>query len=199
MATLRLLLLLIAFAIWCWLSMMLTHELGHVAAARFTGGTLTYVNVYPGQLSSTLVQPNPRPSIVLWCGIWSGWLLPQAIAWLLAKNKRMHAPAHFWAGFCWLTGGVYLAAGGLERLTDTGELVKAGWPLWLLVVTGCAAALFGYATCRKYAPLLIRLHSEPAPSTKATATAWLALTLWIACQWCLAEWLSTTVAAKIVE
>lgn len=187
MPILRIALYLTAFAIWCWLAMMLTHELGHVLAAWATGGRLVYVNVYPGYLSSTLVSPNPAPGIVLWSGFASGWLAPQAIALVLRRQKSLAAPAACWAGFCWLANGVYLAAGGMERLTDTGQLAREGWPLWLLIAIGTTTAVLGYAICRRAWQALVRDVNDTPPSWKKVGAAYAGLAVWIALQWALAE------------
>ncbi len=190
MPTARTTLLLIALALWCWLAMMLTHELGHVLAAWATGGRVVYVNLYPGQISSTLVSPNRAPGFVLWAGFASGWLVPQAIA-LASKKSPLAVPLQCWAGFCWLAGGVYLASGGLERLTDTGQLLLQGWPLWLLILTGVSAAAFGYSVCRSAWPAFLGGLSKNPPGTRTVGIAWLALLTWIVLQWVLAQWVAS--------
>ena len=177
---------LLPFTLWMWLAMMLVHELGHVLAACATGGRVLYVNVHPGQLSSTLVQPNPAPSLVLWSGFLCGWLAPQGIAWSLSRPSRVGDLAWCWAGFCWFVGGIYLAAGGLERLTDTGQLVRAGWPLGLLVAIGVVAAAVGYAISRAAWGRLVRRLDNHPPSWPAVATAWALLVIWCVAQWGLA-------------
>lgn len=170
---------LIAVAIWMWLAMLLTHELGHVVAAMFTGGTIVAVELRPGLLPHTLVEPNPQPGVVLWSGILSGWIVPQmtAPAWRI-KAGQVGPFLKAWAAFCLLAGGVYLAAGGAERLTDTGQLLANGWSHWPLVLVGVAVAAMGYARSR-LAWIALARNVEVKPVTWRVAVAW----------WCwLAAW-----------
>ncbi len=60
----------------CWLGMMGVHEVGHVLAGIFTGGTVTKVVVHPLAISRTDIAPNPMPLIVVWAGPLIGVLLP---------------------------------------------------------------------------------------------------------------------------
>lgn len=189
--SIRFSLILLPYALWCWASMLLTHEMGHVLAAWLTGGRVTYVNVFPFVIPSTLVQPNPAPSVVLWGGFLPGWLVPQAVAWSVART-RLADSAQCWAGFCWLVGGVYLVAGGLERFADAAQLVREGWPLWLLAPVGVAAATLGYAACRRAWPRLLRQMESAAASWRHVAKAWLSLGLWCVFQWWLAAVLNAT-------
>lgn len=68
---------LVPIVVWIWLAIMLFHEMGHVLAAWATGGSIVSLELRPGWLSHTLVQPNPQPSLVLWSGFIVGWLAPQ--------------------------------------------------------------------------------------------------------------------------
>ena len=105
---------LIAAAIWMWLAMLLTHELGHVVGAMFSGGTIVAVELRPGLLPHTLVEPNPRPGVVLWSGILSGWLAPQMTAPAWRVRAGFIGPVlRAWAAFCLLAGGRVL--GGRRR------------------------------------------------------------------------------------
>jgi len=162
------------------LAMMLVHELGHVLAAWLTGGRIVYANLYPGQLPSTLVQPNPHPSIVLWAGLLGGWVLP-IIVFLLSPGVFRRG-AGCWAAFCLLAGGVYLAAGGGERLTDTGALLAEGWSHALLIATGGAVAAIGYGWSRQAWKHWLRMLAAAPPTRRSIAASWLALAL----QWRLA-------------
>ncbi|QDU88347.1 hypothetical protein Pla175_17220 [Pirellulimonas nuda] len=145
----RRLLLAVPAAAWCWLAMMFVHELGHVVAGWLTGGRIAHVELRPGRLSHTLVLPNPWPTAVVWSGIIVGWLTPQiALALRPICWMRIGLVAEFWAGFCLLAGGVYLAVGGGTPLTDTEQLVALGWPLPMLIAIGAAVAVIGYVRAR---------------------------------------------------
>ncbi|MEQ8846624.1 hypothetical protein [Botrimarina sp.] len=174
---------LLAIALWAWLAMMLTHELGHVLAAWATGGAIVSVELRPGWLSHTLVRPNPAPSTVLWGGFLCGWLAPLLSApWWRIERGLIGPALRAWTAFCWLAGGVYLAIGGGERLTDTGQLLLAGWPHWLLVVVGVVVAAVGFAASRRaWTAIDKRLEAEPL-GWRATAGWWLWLAVWIAGQ-----------------
>ena len=169
----------IAVAIWMWLAMLLTHELGHVVAAMITGGTVIAVELRPGWLPHTLVDPNPQPSFVLWGGFLSGWIVPQmtAPAWRI-RAGFVGPVLRAWAAFCLLAGGVYLAFGGAERLTDSGQLLANDWPLAPLIAVGVAISVIGYARSRG-SWIAIAQHVEAKPMTWRLAFAW----------WCwLAAW-----------
>lgn len=182
--------LLTPVVLWMWLAMMLVHELCHVVGAWATGGVVTYVDVYPGRLSSTLVRPNPMPSVVVWSGILGGWLTPAAVALGCRRLPVFFREvAECWAAFCLLAGGAYLAVGGTERLTDTGQLVAAGWQLPLLITAGASAALTGYAWSRRAWPRLLRTFNPRSMTIRLVALAWTFLVAWIAGQWLLAGWL----------
>ncbi|MEM6329140.1 MAG: hypothetical protein AAF790_02710 [Planctomycetota bacterium] len=182
--------LLLPVAAWMWLAFMLVHELGHVAGAWATGGRLVCVNVFPGQLSSTLVRPNPRPGVVLWSGLLCGWIAPAAARLATRTTGRPRRVLDCWAAFCLLAGGGYLAGGGSERLTDTGQLVAAGWPLPLLVAIGATVASLGYSWSRRAWPRLLTDLGRQPPTRRDVAAAWLLLAAWVAGQWALAAWLA---------
>lgn len=176
---------LIAVAIWMWLAMLLTHELGHVVAAMFSGGTIVVVELRPGLLPHTLVAPNPRPGVVLWSGILSGWIVPQMTAPVWGVRASFIGPVlKVWAAFCLLAGGVYLTAGGAERLTDTGQLLANGWPHWPLILIGVAVAALGYARSRA-AWIALARGIEATPVSWRIAIAW----------WC---WLIVWMWAQII-
>ena len=119
----------------CWLVFMLVHELGHVAAALVSGGSVRQVVLYPLTFSRTDVEPNPHPLLVVWAGPIVGTLLPLFVWGVLWKFK---VPgdylARFFAGFCLVANGAYIAAGSFDNVGDAGDMLKQGsaaWQLWL--------------------------------------------------------------------
>lgn len=177
---------LLAMACWIWLATLLIHELGHVVAAISTGGKLVSVELRAGWLPHTLVQPNPHPSLVLWSGFAVGMIVPQlvAIAWS-SDHAFTKLALKVWAGFCVLFSGVYLAVGGMERLTDTSKLVEQGWPLSWLVAGGTALAIVGYAQSRHHL-IAFAKRLDTRPVTPRIAVAWCGwLAVGIAGQWWL--------------
>ena len=175
---------LLPLAVAMWLAMMLVHELGHVGAACLSGGRIVHLNLYPGQLPSTLVQPNPHPSFVLWAGLLGGWIVP--IFGFLLSPRSTRRGAGCWAAFCLLAGGVCLAVGGSEQLTDTGQLLAEGWPNFALVIVGVAVASAGYLWSRRAWIAWLRELATSPPTSRAIAIAWLAVVTWTVVQWQLA-------------
>lgn len=49
----------------CRLAMLAVHELGHVAGALMTGGSVERVIQYPQGISRTNVLPNPHSLVVV--------------------------------------------------------------------------------------------------------------------------------------
>ena len=62
-----------------WFAMMAVHELGHVAGAFVTGGSVERVALYPLTISLTEVAPNPHPAVVVWLGPVVGCVIPLAV------------------------------------------------------------------------------------------------------------------------
>ena len=85
----------------CWLLMQAVHELGHVAAAIATGGTVSTVVLHPLTISRTDVAENPHPLLVVWAGPFVGVLLP-AVAYAVSQAARFRGAflVRFFAGFC---------------------------------------------------------------------------------------------------
>ena len=183
---------LVPIVVGIWLAMMLFHEMGHVLAAWATGGQIVSLELRPGWLSHTLVQPNPQPGLVLWSGFLAGWLAPQ-MTWPLWKIDRgLFGPVlRAWAGFCLLAGGVYLAVGGGEKLADTGQLVACGWPLAALIVSGTVVAAIGYWRSRS-AWIAIAQTISKHGATWQVAAGWCAgVAAWWGGQHALATALTT--------
>lgn len=172
-----------AFVAWGWLAMMLLHELGHVAAASATGGRIASVELRPGWLSHTLVAPNPCPSVVVWSGLASGWIAPQLTAPLWRIERFAAGPLlRAWAAFCLLGTGSYLAIGGGERLTDTGQLIDAGWPHTAIVAIGGGVAVLGYVRFRG-AVAAVNERLVRSPLGWRDATVWFGLLA----AWCVGQ------------
>lgn len=121
----------------CWLTMMAVHELGHVIGGVATGGRVQRVTLRPLTISRTDVSPNPHPAIVAWLGPILGCVFP-VVGWLLIP-RRLTIASHlalFFAGFCLLANGAYIAFGSFARVGDCGEMLRAGSPFWTLIAFG---------------------------------------------------------------
>jgi hypothetical protein len=127
-----------------WLGMMTTHGLGHVVGAISTGGSIERVVLYPLRISRTDVSPNPHPAIVVWLGPIVGCILPLLLA--VSTPRRMivtHHVARFFAGFCLIANGAYIALGSLDRIGDCGEMLRTGTPQWAMLTFGTITISLG--------------------------------------------------------
>jgi hypothetical protein len=124
--------------------MQAVHEFGHVAAAWVTGGQVVQVVLHPLTISRTELGDNPCPLLVVWAGPVLGCLLPLA-AWGAAA--ALHCPwaflLRFFAGFCLVANGGYIAGGAFGGLGDAGVILRNGSPVWWLVVFGAATVPAG--------------------------------------------------------
>lgn len=190
-ASARPLLLAVPLLGWAWLSCMLIHELGHVLGAWATGGRLVLVNVRPFVFSTTLVEPNPMPGVVLWSGFLLGWLVALFAIPLWRVHVHPVGPiAKAWSAYCWLSMGSYLALAMGERFSDTGLLLKLGWSPLLLCCVGGGVAVAGYVVGKQAVEQLTAQIKQDGISTRAIVIAWTLLLAW---------WLGQSILAGAVE
>lgn len=129
--------MIVSFLAFSWLAMQAVHELGHVAGAWLTNGKVTKVALHPFILSRTELVHNPHPSVVVWSGPLVGVLLPLFVL-MLARFFR--SPGiylfRFFAGFCLIANGVYIAFGSSTGAADTGIMIQHGSSRWLVLLFG---------------------------------------------------------------
>ena len=120
-----------------WLGMQAVHELGHVVGAVASGGRVAEVTLHPATISSTLLAENPHPLLVAWLGPLVGAAVPVA-AWPVARLGKLRGwyVLQFFAGFCLVANGAYLAAGTPAGIGDAGTLLHYGTPAVLLWLFG---------------------------------------------------------------
>lgn len=137
--------LLIAFLLGLsWLAMMAIHELGHVLHAVASGARVERVVLHPLAISRTDVSPNPHPQFVAWGGAVWGTILPLALWGVTYVATPRHAYlAAFFAGFCCLANGLYLAVGSVDGVGDAGDLLRHGAARWQLWLFGLPVSLLG--------------------------------------------------------
>jgi hypothetical protein len=129
----------------CWLLMMAVHEGGHFLCANVSNGKVTSVVLHPLAISRTDVSPNPHPLIVCWGGPVFGCLAPLA-AWQICRILclRFAFLVRFFAGFCCIANGTYIAFGSFEGIGDAGELLRLGMSPFLLWSFGALTLPTGF-------------------------------------------------------
>jgi len=129
-----------------WFAMLAVHEFGHVVGAFCTGGNVERVILHPFTISRTDVSPNPNPIAVVWLGPILGCILP-IIVWLVLPRRLLviRNIAVFFAGFCLLANGAYIAIGSLDRVGDCGVMMQHGSPQWLLFAFGLVTIPLGFS------------------------------------------------------
>jgi hypothetical protein len=126
------------------LGMMAVHELGHVVHLWLSGGTVEKVVLHPLEISRTDPGENPHPLVVAWGGPVWGCLVPLVALLTAQRTARSHAYlARFFAGFCLVANGAYLAGDAFVRGGDGRELISHGTPPWALVACGLPTVALG--------------------------------------------------------
>jgi hypothetical protein len=130
-----------------WLGMMAVHEFGHMIGAWLTGGRVVSVSIPVFGFSQTVVHPNPRELVVVWCGPVIGTIIPISIV-LIWRAARRAVPdvLTFFAGFCAVANGAYIGLGWLTHSGDAGDLRRLGTPRWAMIAFGFACVAIGM-TC----------------------------------------------------
>lgn len=129
----------------CWLLMQAVHEAGHVVGALATGGAVERVVLHPLAISRTDVATNPRPGIVVWAGPLLGCVFPLLTSWVAPHRFVVLRKAiQFFAGFCLVANGAYVAIGSFDGVGDAGVMLETGSPLWALLAFGAAAMPAGF-------------------------------------------------------
>ena len=138
--------LIVSVVLGSWLGMQAVHEAGHVLGAYLSGGHIARVVLHPLTISRTDLEDNPQPLFVVWAGPVFGVLLPMAL-WLLAAGLRLPGAfvLRFFAGFCLIANGAYIAGGSFDRIGDCGVMLQHGsatWQLWLFGAVTMPAGLW---------------------------------------------------------
>jgi hypothetical protein len=127
-----------------WLGVQAVHEAGHVLGAWLTGGRVARVVLHPLTISRTDVPDNPEPLVVVWAGPVFGVLAP-LLLWTIAASLRLPGAfvLRFFAGFCLIANGAYIAVGSFDRVGDCGEMLRHGSPVWSLWLFGAVTVPLG--------------------------------------------------------
>lgn len=145
--------LIIAFLGFSWLAMQAVHELGNVVGAWLTQGEVIKVALHPCIISRTDLGHNPSPLVVVWAGPIIGSSFP-LLAFVLAKVCRSPGVYlfRFFAAFCLIANGVYIAFGPAEGGADTGVMMQYGSSRWIMVVFGLLTAPLGLYLLHRQGP-----------------------------------------------
>ena len=136
--------LIISTILGSWLGMQAVHEAGHVLGAALSRGRVARVVLHPLTISRTDLSSNPHPLAVAWAGPLVGVLIP-LVLWAVAAGLRSSGTfaLRFFAGFCLIANGAYLAVGSFDRIGDAGELLRHDSPVWSLWLFGLLAVPAG--------------------------------------------------------
>ena len=137
-------LLIATFVPLCWLVMQAVHELGHIAVAVATGGTVTKVVLHPIAISRTDSSRSLHPMLVVWAGPAIGVALPLVLlAVFKAAKLKWDYLMQFFAGTCLIANGTYIGVGSFQRIGDAGDLMRQGSPIGFLWLFGIVAVPLG--------------------------------------------------------
>jgi hypothetical protein len=124
--------------------MQAVHELGHVASAWFTGGTVKKVVLHPLTISRTDLSDNPHPLVVIWSGPLVGVALPLLVTGVTRiTGQSWSYLTQFFAGFCLIANGVYIGVGSFLGIGDAGDMLSYGNPMWSLWLFGLLTVPLG--------------------------------------------------------
>ena len=145
--------LIITFLGFSWLAMQATHELGHVVGAWATGAEINKVALHPCIFSRTDIGRNPHPSIVVWTGPIIGSMLP-LLVFLTARLCRCPGLYlfRFFAGFCLIANGMYIAFGPSKGAVDTAIMLRHGSSRWIMVIFGICTVSLGLCFWHRQGP-----------------------------------------------
>jgi hypothetical protein len=157
----------------CWLGMQQVHEAGHVVGAWLTGGRMERVVLHPLSISRTDLSENPQPLFVAWAGPVAGVLVPLA-AWGVVLGVRLPFAflLRFFAAFCLVANGSYIALGSFAEVGDCGEMMRHGSSAWHLWLFGAICVPLGLAVWHGLGPRFGLGRAKGEVSAKA---AWLML------------------------
>lgn len=139
-------LLILSTVCFSWLAMQVVHEAGHALVAIVSGGQIEQIVLSPWTISRTDLSKNPAPLQVAWGGPLLGVAIPLALT-LLSRlvARRFLYLARFFAGFCLVANGAYLAFGWIGPVGDAQTLLQHGAQVWQLMAFGLPAIVAGLA------------------------------------------------------
>lgn len=138
-------LLILATLAFSWSAMILAHESGHVLHAWLSGGQVSRTVLTPTVSARTELSHNPHPRFVAWGGAVWGCVIPLLLLGVVRWLSPQHAYlARFFAGFCLIANGAYLASAAWLPMGDASDLLRHGAWRWQLVLFGIATIPLGF-------------------------------------------------------
>jgi hypothetical protein len=129
----------------CWLGMQQVHETGHVLAGLITGAEVQKVVLNPTSISRTDLGANPHPLLVVWAGPVFGSAFPLSILIICIWRKLTFTfVIRFFAGFCCIANGAYIAYGVFDAIGDAGDMLRYGSSVWQLLLFGAVTIPIGF-------------------------------------------------------
>ena len=156
-----------------WLGMQAVHELGHVLGAWAGGETVGKVLLHPLTTSRTDASHDRHPLLVVWGGPIFGSVLPLLVLGItrLIRSGFFYL-FQFFAGFCLVANGAYLALGSFDRVGDCGEMLRHGSSPWQLWLFGAVTVPAGLALWNRQGP---HFGLGPARRPVRPGVAWASL------------------------
>ena len=87
-------------------------------------------------LRSTLFPDSKYPLIDAWAGAIIGVIVPLLIFLILKKLNRQNYFISIFTGFCFLANGVYLGFAWVDKVGDTGEILRHGGNVISMILFG---------------------------------------------------------------
>lgn len=127
-----------------WFPFMCVHELGHILSAKINHGTIEEVKLIPWEFSHTIINNSHHPLMDVWAGPIVGCFLPLVI-WLLTRNKNtIRFYTGSFAGFCFLANGLYIGLGWIDKVGDTGDIIRNNGNIASMVIFGFIACVSAF-------------------------------------------------------
>jgi hypothetical protein len=186
-------LLMVSTAGFSWLAMMAVHEWGHVFNAWLSGGIVSKIVLHPLAFSRTDLSANPHPLFVAWGGAIWGYLIPLGLlAFVHFITPTYRYLFAWWAGFCCIANGAYLAcgwlfSGGGYAADDANVILQNGGARWQLVVFGLIAVPMGLWLWNGLGRYFGLDAAHGKVDRKAAVGVTVALFVLVACELCIAR------------
>lgn len=136
--------------------------------AWLCGEQVFKVVLHPLAISRTDTSHDRHPLLVAWGGPVVGSIVPLT-ALGVARIARLSwwYLVQFFAGFCLLTNGLYLAAGSVTQVGDAADVIRYGGSTLSLFLFGLATAPLGLCLWNGLGPHFGLGESKGAVSRKA--------------------------------